>query len=129
MLVFGFITSCTEQQSSKPVRKEDNVIISQEKPRLNIHLMEDCLNFLKGKNFYGDNARIEFHYDGNAYIYSNSDNIPLFTGYITVDQTLGSEGRMVRIHDTFGSEQVIILLLKEDGNLIDMSDYTLYQSR
>ena len=129
LLILSLSSRCSGRNEPMPAQKEDNITISGEKPGLNIYSGEDCLNFLKGKSFYGDKARIEFPGDGNAYIYSKQDNNPLFTGYVTVDQTLNSEGRLVRIHETFGSEQVIILLLKKDGNLTDLSDYTLFQPR
>lgn len=129
MLIWSFMTSCNGPNADEPIQKAENVSVSQENLKLNVNSKEDCINFLKGKNFYGDKARIEFHYDNNAYIYSKTDNNPLFTGYVSVDQTMGTESRMVRIHDTFGSGQVIILLLKEDESLIDMSDYAPYQFR
>lgn len=129
ILIWSLMASCNGQNVDKPIQKSDSASVSQENPKLNVHSKEDCINFLKGKIFYGDKARIEFHYDNNAYIYSKTDNNPLFTGYVSVDQTMGTESRIVRVHDTFGSEQVIILLLKENESLIDMSDYALYQAR
>ena len=94
--------------------------------QVDIQSHSGCKSYLTGKTFYSSKARVEFLLDNNAYIYRKADNSPVFTGYVTIDETQGV-GRIIKIHDTLGSGQVIILVLSENGNLLDLSDNTMYQ--
>jgi len=120
------IGSCNRSKEQKNERLSEAPQVPESV--VNIQKGNECLTFLKGKSFFSNKARIDFQYDNNAYIFSKAGNSSIFTGYITIDADQFASGRIVRIHDTFGSGQVIILLLNSGGELTDMSDNTKYQT-
>jgi hypothetical protein len=125
IVIIILIGSCngSKEQNHEPLNE-----IAVTEPVVNIENGNECLTFLKGKSFFSNKARIDFQYDNNAYIFSLADNRPIFTGYISIEDNYVPSGRIVRIHDTIGSGNVIILILNQDGTLADMSDNSKYQT-
>jgi hypothetical protein len=120
--LFFFFVGCTssdekETAMGKSVGKDFE---------LHIDNKEECANFLKGENFSSGKAKIEFSYDGNAYVYNAINNNVVFAGYVEIGEAKGT-GRNVRIHDSTRGAQFLNLLLDSDGKLTDQSDYTTYE--
>lgn len=123
------ICSCSFD-SNKPSYKSEEINNNNSGQALNaidLKSESDCWNFLNGKSFYSDKARLEFNSSGNAYVYRLNDNQAVFAGSVSLLSYVNGV-RKIKIHDTLGSNQVINLSLSNMGELIDLSDYTVYKS-
>ena len=82
--VLIFLQACTTENNQKEEMKlttpisEEKPLAEKQKYVLSTENSKECLNYLNGRNFYGRNARLEFHNDGNAYAYRNADNEIVF---------------------------------------------------
>lgn len=97
-----------------------------QRTEINISNEEQCLNYLKGKNFYQKDARIEIQYDGNAYVYQSIDNKPVFVGYVEIGEMSSTGGREFKIYSASGGSQFLNLMLTSNGNITDMMDFSVY---
>ncbi len=129
VVVFGLIfTACNSPKNSPP----ENIGATENVSSINMKVVNvddatGCINYLKGKNFYGGNVRLEFTYDGNAAVYNKQTNELVFTGYVEVGERYGNASRRIKVGATTGSE-VLKLMLSEDGNLMDETDATMYKT-
>lgn len=96
---------------------------------LNTANSNECSNYLNGKNFYGRNARLEFHNDGNAYAYGNTNNEIVFAGYVESGERKGTNSRYIKVHDSMGGSQFLNLLLSDDGRIMDISDFSMWEPK
>jgi len=126
IILTSFLTACNSPKSAPSESIPETPTPTRTKV-VNVDDANGCLNYLKGKNFYGGNVRLEYTYDGNAAVYNRQTNELVFTGYVEGGERYGNASRRIKVAATTGSE-VLKLMLSEDGNLMDETDATMYKT-
>ncbi|MGZ4054392.1 MAG: hypothetical protein ACXVDZ_17035 [Bacteroidia bacterium] len=93
-----------------PNKKPAEILASQPKQEVknkyafDVANENDCLNFLKGKTFYGNAIRIEINNDGKVSMYKKTDNNLLFESDFGKQPEIGirygAGGRRIKIAGT-----------------------------
>ena len=102
---------------------------TSERKVVNIYDESACFNYLKGKNFYCSNGRLEFTYDGNVALFNRYTNEMVFTGNLEVAGMANEGLRTIKIHSSAGGNDALQMTLGDDGKLMDATDFTIYKPR
>ncbi len=126
-ILFTLLCSCNN--TSESTSSEGNSYESTTNAaKVNVESSGDCINYLRGKSFYGGSIRLDFMLDGNVGVYNSQTNELVFTGYLEIGEKYGAANRKLKVRDTYNSSQVVKLMLGEDGKLMDESDFTIYKT-
>lgn len=127
LIISGSLLSACNSPKTAPSENIREASTPTRTKVVNVDDANGCLNYLKGKTFYGGNVRLEFTYDGNVAVYNKQTNELVFTGYVEGGERYGNASRRIKVGATTGS-QVLKLMLSEDGKLMDESDLTIYKT-
>ncbi len=98
------------------------------KKNLNIDNESDCRNYLKGRQFIGDNGRgLEFDYKGRGYVTYKGRSKTICAGYLKIEKVIPwSEGesgdldkRKIKIDNDIVGTTSMSFELRKDGTLYE----------
>ncbi len=83
-----------------------------------------CENYLKGRTFQGNSARLKFEYDGTVSAFDQSGNL-LFGGTLEIGEAKSAVSRWIYIRNMAGAGK-LQFLLSNDGKMMEPSSLVMY---
>jgi hypothetical protein len=123
LLIFGCNSSDNNStQSSQATTEQTQSTVNV----VNVDDENSCLNYLKGKAFYGGNVKLDFSQDENVSVYNKTTGELAFGGSVTIGSRYGNASRKIEISSVDGNG-TLKLVLGSDGKLMDETDFTIYK--
>lgn len=85
-----------------------------------------CENYLKGRTFQGNSARLKFEYDGTVSAFDQSGNL-VFGGTLEIGEAKSAVSRWIYVRDIAGAGK-LQFLLSNDGKMMETSSFVIYKS-
>jgi hypothetical protein len=104
--------------NTEPATAAENTIV------VDVDSQSDCSNYLRGRSYTSNNARLSFSYDGYVSLYTLSGEL-VFGGTLHVGSKYGQVSRYIYARDMTNSSQ-LEFILSGDGKILDTESFILF---
>ncbi|MEO7081156.1 MAG: hypothetical protein ABIY71_06485, partial [Flavobacteriales bacterium] len=92
---------------------------------LNTNNSSECVNYVKGRTFVGENYRLKFDHDSNVSVYGPDGHL-VFGGKFELGATESEVSRWITARSISGGS-ALQFLLSNDGKLMEPGSLTIYR--
>ena len=133
LLMLGSINACSpELVSSAPdeleraqARSVSTITNPGSSAVLNTNNANECVNYVKGRTFVGEDYRVKFDHDGNVSAYGHDGQL-VFGGTLELGATVSEVSRWITVRPISGGG-ALQFLLSNDGKLMETGSLTIYR--
>ncbi len=121
----GVLSPAPAKASSPPIQTVSRITNAGSSAVLNTGNSSECVNYVKGRTFIGENFRLKFDHDGNVSAYGHHGQL-VFGGTLELGATESDVSRWITVRSISGGG-VLQFLLSNDGKLMEPGSLTIYR--